>query len=274
MTNIILGKNIRKQRLTLGWTQERLAEALCISHQIVSKWENGITSPDVVTLCSLTQIFSCSLDELCGLKPDEADEAVKNIESALLCRSGRLTSSDEELIDSCILQHPTDDRVLYAVLKLLRARHDSVETDGGREQINSVILTVAQRILDFSTDDNCRSFANYNLALYYCEQVDLRRGNELDKLNSEKAMQHANAVLYKDMHQTFWRSFGASTTEEEYRAREKTLSELIELTKRACKNLINCYNVYFSGDEKKLENRKSAEMFLDELEALSARHVF
>lgn len=274
MTNITLGKNIRKQRLTLGWTQERLAEALCISHQIVSKWENGLTSPDVVTLCSLTQIFNCSLDELCGLKPDATEEAIKKIESAIPCRSGRLAGSDEELIDSSISLYPTDDRVLYSILKLLRARHDSVETDGDREKINEKILAVAQRILDFSTDDNCRSFANYNLALYHCEQVDLRRGNELDKLNSEKAMQHANAVLYKDMHHTFWQSFGASTTEEEYRAREKTLSELIELTKRACKNLISCCNVYFSGDEKKLENRKNSEAFLDELEALSANHGF
>ena len=62
MVNEILGANIRKYRLAFNWTQEKLADILCVSHQVISKWENGIASPDIAILCSLTRIFNVSLD--------------------------------------------------------------------------------------------------------------------------------------------------------------------------------------------------------------------
>lgn len=57
MVNEILGANIRKYRLAFNWTQEKLADILCVSHQVISKWENGIAAPDIAILCSLTRIF-------------------------------------------------------------------------------------------------------------------------------------------------------------------------------------------------------------------------
>ena len=73
MINEVLGKNIRKHRLSRNWTQERLADVLRVSHQVISKWENGIAAPDIETLCSLKQIFCISLDELCGITAEKAD---------------------------------------------------------------------------------------------------------------------------------------------------------------------------------------------------------
>lgn len=87
MINEVLGKNIRRYRLGFNWTQEKLAEALCVSHQVVSKWENGLAAPDIDTLCSLTRIFNISLDELCGIGPNMIDEAVKDIDCMALVRS-------------------------------------------------------------------------------------------------------------------------------------------------------------------------------------------
>ena len=69
MVNEILGANIRKYRLAFNWTQEKLADILCVSHQVISKWENGIAAPDIAILCSLTRIFNVSLDDLCGVSP-------------------------------------------------------------------------------------------------------------------------------------------------------------------------------------------------------------
>lgn len=40
MVNEVLGRNIRKYRLELGWTQEKLAVVICVSHQVISKWES------------------------------------------------------------------------------------------------------------------------------------------------------------------------------------------------------------------------------------------
>ncbi|MBQ6094240.1 MAG: helix-turn-helix transcriptional regulator, partial [Lachnospiraceae bacterium] len=42
----VIGENIKKLRKAKGMTQEELAEAVNVSYQAVSKWENG-GSPDL-----------------------------------------------------------------------------------------------------------------------------------------------------------------------------------------------------------------------------------
>ena len=76
MVNEILGINIRKNRLALNWTQEKLADVLCVSHQVISKWENSIATPDIAALCSLAGVFNVSLDALCGIAQDQVDTII------------------------------------------------------------------------------------------------------------------------------------------------------------------------------------------------------
>ena len=83
MTNEILGENIRKNRLALNWTQEKLADILCVSHQVISKWENGIATPDIATICSLAKIFNVSLDGLCGFAPEQSDSIILEIKDQI-----------------------------------------------------------------------------------------------------------------------------------------------------------------------------------------------
>lgn len=81
MVNEIFGANIRKYRLAFNWTQEKFADTLCVSHQIISKWENGIATPDIVTLYYLSRIFNVSLGDLCGIY--KFLKRLKNTEGAL-----------------------------------------------------------------------------------------------------------------------------------------------------------------------------------------------
>lgn len=60
-----IGDNIRLLRKTKGVTQEELAEAVHVSFQAVSKWENGGT-PDIEILPALASFFGVSIDELMG----------------------------------------------------------------------------------------------------------------------------------------------------------------------------------------------------------------
>lgn len=64
--NEILGSNIVRLRKEAGMTQEQLANALGISYQAVSKWENGVSCPDISTLPLLADLFSVSIDSLFG----------------------------------------------------------------------------------------------------------------------------------------------------------------------------------------------------------------
>nr|WP_276311185.1 LamG-like jellyroll fold domain-containing protein [Paenibacillus nanensis] len=57
-----MGK-LRRQK---GMTQEQLAERIGITPQSVSKWENGLSCPDVAVLPILSDVFQVTIDELFG----------------------------------------------------------------------------------------------------------------------------------------------------------------------------------------------------------------
>ena len=64
--NIPLGENIRRLRQQREVTQRVLAHHLHVSEQAVSKWETGLSYPDVVLLLSIADYFSVSMDALFG----------------------------------------------------------------------------------------------------------------------------------------------------------------------------------------------------------------
>ena len=55
--------SLRKER---GLSQERLAEAVGVSRQTVSKWERGAAEPELEKLRALAEVFGVSLDSLAG----------------------------------------------------------------------------------------------------------------------------------------------------------------------------------------------------------------
>ena len=62
--NRIVGKSIATLRQARGMTQQQLAATLNVSHQAVSKWENGAALPDIQTLMDLTKLFGVTVEQL------------------------------------------------------------------------------------------------------------------------------------------------------------------------------------------------------------------
>lgn len=241
MINEILGKNIRRHRLALNWTQEKLADILCVSHQVISKWENGIATPDIATICSLAKIFNVSLDCLCSFAPDQSNSIISEIEDEI----NKSNTTYDPLItkwkevEKELVYYPINDDLLYAALKLLHAIHSRVETDQQKDAVNADILKISERILDFSRNDAYRSFANFNLAIYYSEQVHINRNDQQDIENAIKAKAYAELVLYKDMPHAFYLGFDATTTVERRANHEETLIKMVSAAKGVCRNLLH-----------------------------------
>lgn len=59
-----LGERLVRLRAEAGLSQDQLAEQLAVSRQSVSKWENGISVPDLDNLVKLSEVFCVSLDQL------------------------------------------------------------------------------------------------------------------------------------------------------------------------------------------------------------------
>ena len=66
-----IGAKIKQLRAKAGMTQEQLANALGISAQSVSKWENAVTMPDVALLPLLAGELGVSIDELFDLTAEQ-----------------------------------------------------------------------------------------------------------------------------------------------------------------------------------------------------------
>lgn len=59
-----IGKNIFRFRKEKGLTQAELGEKLGVSNQAISKWESGMSAPDISLLPFLADVFECSIDDL------------------------------------------------------------------------------------------------------------------------------------------------------------------------------------------------------------------
>ena len=70
-----ISKSIVSNRKKKGLTQEELAEKLDVSSAAISKWERGISTPELSMVCKLADCFETSVDELLGrtnlLLPEE-----------------------------------------------------------------------------------------------------------------------------------------------------------------------------------------------------------
>lgn len=71
MTNIQIAANLARLRNEKGITQDDVAKALGVSNKTVSKWENGISSPDLAMLIALAEYYCVSTDALLGLPCQE-----------------------------------------------------------------------------------------------------------------------------------------------------------------------------------------------------------
>ena len=77
---ITLGENIRKMRSRRGLTQEQLAEALEVSPQAVSRWENDANWPDIALLPVIAAYFDVTVDELLGVDMARREEEIREIQ--------------------------------------------------------------------------------------------------------------------------------------------------------------------------------------------------
>ncbi|MBU5483777.1 helix-turn-helix domain-containing protein [Clostridium sp. MSJ-11] len=57
-----LSERLQQLRKLANYSQEQLAEMLCISRQAISKWESGQSNPDINNIIKLSEIYNVSTD--------------------------------------------------------------------------------------------------------------------------------------------------------------------------------------------------------------------
>ena len=64
MNTTVFSENMKKFRVAKKYTQEDVAEKLCITPQSVSRWECGNTLPDVMLLPEIAKLYEVMVDDL------------------------------------------------------------------------------------------------------------------------------------------------------------------------------------------------------------------
>ena len=99
------GTRLKDLRIEYGLTQEEVADKICVTKQAVSKWENGLSLPDVAALGSLAELFDTTVDYLLtGEEKVRVEEKI--IEKVKLVELERRLSDEER------------ERILYKLYRI------------------------------------------------------------------------------------------------------------------------------------------------------------
>ena len=119
-----LGEQLRELRRRDGRTQDDLAQALDVTPQAVSRWENDICYPDVALLPSIANYFGVAIDELFGYKSDrdrKIDAIIQKVDAFQIKSRG-----DDDWVDECLgilrsglAEFPQDERLRLTLASTL-----------------------------------------------------------------------------------------------------------------------------------------------------------
>ena len=85
-----VGKRIAACRTALGYSQAAFAEKLNVTTQAVSKWETGVSLPNIEKLLHISWIAKTSINVLLdGTYPEYLDRGLGHISRRLVCPACR-----------------------------------------------------------------------------------------------------------------------------------------------------------------------------------------
>lgn len=211
-----LGKRIKELRKAKNITQEQLAEYLEVSSQAVSRWETGLTCPDISNLPRLAELFSITVDELLGVNEEkkrrEINEVISDCEAEI---DRNITENAIHKLRTALTKYPGNDRLLCC---LMYALYVACEDEEFCRNHDDEIFSIAHRIGEYSTDDDCRNEARRLLFRHCCDT-----GRKAEALKIADEMAHIETSLQRNI---YWALDGNDRVSY---LREKVLDDLREL---------------------------------------------
>lgn len=150
-----LGQNIASHRKEKGITQEQLAEICLVSPQAVSKWENGLSCPDITLLKPIARAFGITVDKLLddGSAPTVSLSESEIVRGKLL--KIRIISKDEKV--NINLPIPLIELLLKSgsisdALKL-NGKANTIKSIDFEKVLEMVSLGVLGKIIEIESND-------------------------------------------------------------------------------------------------------------------------
>lgn len=144
-----IGMVIKNKRQKKNITQAELAELLSVTPQAVSRWEMGISYPDIALIPEISKILQVTADELLGMWIP-AEELIDNL-------SGQRSEANSEK-EKCLNQSQADsvfDYIPGSVSKEGRKVLVVDDSDFMRMMLENILTREGHKVLQASNGPEC-----------------------------------------------------------------------------------------------------------------------
>lgn len=154
-----VGKTIRELRKLKNLTQEELAEAINVTPQAISKWENGNGLSDIQQLIPLATFFNVSTDTILGIAENNKNDEIQKIIDA--CMDGSLKKDDIKswlILQYALKKYPSNLRLLQVSIEygnMLSYKENYCYNEEYADKIYKETIKQADLIIKYSNNDEC-----------------------------------------------------------------------------------------------------------------------
>ena len=119
--NVKIGKHIKELRNRDGVTQDALAEALGVTGQAISKWENESGYPDIEYITPIANFFNVTIDQLFGHDRSESENMINEYCEKLdeLHRNWADVNTRIDLARQALAEFPAEEKLLVRLATAL-----------------------------------------------------------------------------------------------------------------------------------------------------------
>lgn len=155
-----LGRFISKLRKEKGMTQQELAQELGLTDKAISKWERGLSCPDISLLVPLSELLGVSVNELLlgekiedNLTKSSADKSTKEAIKISLNELKR-NKKKNKLLKYCLLLLIT---IIFTIISIQTIRNYNEKQE--KEEVEKIISTIKKNLetLHYRIDNPVRS---------------------------------------------------------------------------------------------------------------------
>ena len=214
-----IGQRIKELRKKHGLTQERLADHLGVTYKAVSKWECGLTLPDLSLIIPLARILQVSADELLGGKQKEIDERRAQFDQRCDNHLKYDTKENYQMALTAVNEYPRDYKYLswLALCEMYVAYCSEYKEDPTAEYSEKMMEKAIKHndtVIAECEDTKIREKAiwnamvcygnmnRYDEAMKYAEmfpkEAPLTREKAMDQcLRGERLIEHRKWIIYR-----------------------------------------------------------------------------
>ena len=150
-----IGNVIKERRVLKGMTQEELAQALSVTPQAVSRWEIGISYPDIAMVPEIVRVLGVSADSLLGCGDFDKKEKPPAAPSATVQDKDRVLNQSQvdsifdyvpplKMEQTCIRNNEGEKTVLVVY-----------DSDFMRMMLTDILSKNGHRILQYKSGEEC-----------------------------------------------------------------------------------------------------------------------